>query len=169
MQVRNPNVLGKTYIHILFGLIFIALTSSQVYAKKAPDFSLKGTSKTVRLSDYKGQVVYLDFWASWCKPCRKSFPFMNELHKKYRKKGLKVIGVNLDTDYKDAQKFLKKSSAKFIIAYDPKGITPEKYRVTVMPTSYLIDRNGQILNIHKGFKDSSKDKVEAKIQKALAK
>lgn len=94
---------------------------------------------------------------------------MNEIHKKYRSQGLKVIAVNLDTEIKDAREFLKNTPADFSIAYDPQGTTPEKYKLSVMPTSYLIDRKGRIIDTHKGFKDSTKDVLESKIKKALVK
>jgi thiol-disulfide isomerase/thioredoxin len=138
-------------------------------ASKAPQFSLKGDQSNVSLSSYKGKVVYVDFWASWCKPCRKSFPFLNEMHERYKKKGLKVIGINLDSNQADAQKFLKRFPANFIIAYDPEGETPKQYHLSVMPTSYLIDRKGNLINIHKGFKEGQTSEIEHKIQQALAK
>lgn len=158
---------ANNYIKILLVFLIISLHQNPAQATKAPDFSLKGSSKVVRLSDYQGNIVYLDFWASWCKPCRKSFPFMNEIQKKYQTQGLKVIGVNLDPEHKDAQKFLKTVPAEFILAYDPKGITSEKYQVKQLPTSYLIDQQGHIIYIHKGFKDSTKNNIEAKIIEAL--
>ena len=149
--------------------LFFALFNSTTYAaSKAPDFSLKGDKAAVKLSSYRGSVVYVDFWASWCKPCRKSFPFLNEMHERYKSKGLKVIGINLDTDAGDARKFLEKFPASFTIAYDPQGNTPKQYQLSVMPTSYLIDRKGNLINIHKGFKEGQTQDLEQKIQKALA-
>ncbi|VAW67259.1 Thioredoxin family protein [hydrothermal vent metagenome] len=152
--------------------LFILLTilfSTASFAQKAPEFSLKGDSGKVSLASYKGQVVYVDFWASWCKPCRKSFPFMNNMHKKYGKKGLKVIAINLDSDHSSAAKFLKKNPAKFTIAYDPEGETANNYGLKVMPTSYLIDKKGNIINTHKGFKSNQTEKLEKHIVKALNK
>ena len=152
----------------LLCLLLLVVISSQSYAGKAPDFSLRGSSEVVRLSDYTGQVIYLDFWASWCKPCRKSFPFMNEIQRKFSKQGLKVIAINLDPEQKDAQKFLKIVPAEFTLAYDPKGITSQKYQVTTLPTSYIISREGQIIDTHTGFIESGKHRIEAQIIKALA-
>lgn len=157
----------KKLFQILFAL-FLLQASTAVLAKQAPDFNLPGDNGNIKLSDYRGQVVYLDFWASWCKPCRKSFPFMNSLQKKYGKQGLKVIAINLDSEKGAAQAFLKKNPAKFTIAYDLEGTTPEKYGLSVMPTSYLIDRNGKLINSHKGFKKSQTEKLEKNVVKYLA-
>ena len=149
---------------------FLLLFNSSVFAaQKAPDFSLQGDKTAIKLSSYKGKVVYVDFWASWCKPCRKSFPFLNTIHERYKNKGLKVIGINLDSDKSDAKKFLSKYPANFSIAYDPEGKTPKQYRLSVMPTSYLIDRQGNLINIHKGFKEAQTQDIEQKIQQALSK
>lgn len=149
--------------------LILTLFSSQAMAEKAPEFSLKGDNGKITLSDYRGKVVYVDFWASWCKPCRKSFPFMNEMEKKYANRGLKIIAINLDSDISAAKTFLKKNKADFTVAYDPDGVTPGKYQVRVMPTSYLIDKNGNIQNIHKGFKEDQRKELEAQITKQLNK
>ena len=148
--------------------LFIAICTPNVFAaQKAPGFSLKSDNSTINLSAYRGKVVYVDFWASWCKPCRKSFPFLNEMHNRYEKKGLKVIGINLDAEISDARKFLKRYPASFSIAYDPEGKTPKQYKLSVMPTSYLIDRRGNIIDIHKGFREDDRDQLEARIKKLL--
>lgn len=94
---------------------------------------------------------------------------MNEMQDRYGKKGFKIIAINLDTERAAASSFLKKHPAKFTIAYDEKGKTPGLYKLKVMPTSYLIDRRGNLINIHKGFKDGQTDKLEKKIVQALNK
>lgn len=155
----------KTFIRFITFLLIAFSTSS--FAQKAPDFTLDGDNGKVKLSDYKNQIVYVDFWASWCKPCQKSFAFMNDMEKRYARKGLKIIAVNLDSSRSDAKNFLKKSPAKFTIAYDPDGKTPNMYKLQVMPTSYLIDRKGNLIKVHKGFKDSQKADLEKTIVQAL--
>jgi len=155
--------------NIVLSLFLILCVQTLAHAAKAPDFSLEGNTSKVKLNNYKGQVIYLDFWASWCKPCRKSFPFLNDMHKKHKQHGLKVIGINLDTQRKAADNFLGKYPASFTIAYDPEGKTPGAYKLGVMPTSYLIDRKGQIIYTHKGFKEDHKPDIENKIKMALSK
>ncbi|PCI08965.1 MAG: redoxin [Gammaproteobacteria bacterium] len=138
-----------------------------VQAQKAPDFELPSDNKKIILSDLKGKVVYLDFWASWCIPCRKSFPWMNEMHAKYDNKKFVIVAVNLDSSKTDAQKFLKKVPAKFIIAYDPDGEIASKYKLKVMPSSYLIDKTGTLVYGHKGYREGDVNVIENKIQKLL--
>jgi len=151
-------------------ITFLIITfSSQSFAQKAPGFTLDGDSGKVALSDHKNKVVYVDFWASWCKPCRKSFTFMNDMQDRYGKKGFKIIAINLDSERSAAKSFLKKNPAKFTIAYDSKGKTPELYKLKVMPTSYLIDRRGNLVNVHKGFKNQQTAKLEKLIVQTLNK
>lgn len=150
-------------------VLLVVTAINPALAQKAPAFSLKGDKGNVTLSTYKNKVVYVDFWASWCKPCRKSFPFMNEMQARYAKQGLQIIGINLDNDKQAARDFLKKNPAEFTIAYDPDGKTPGLYNLKVMPTSYLIDRKGNLVHVHKGFKENQKQKMEALILKTLKK
>jgi len=151
-----------------FALLLITL-SSQAFAQKAPAFTLSGDNGKVKLSDYKNKVVYVDFWASWCKPCQKSFSFMNDMETRYGKKGFKIIAINLDSDRAAAKSFLKKHPAKFTVAYDPEGKTPGLYKLKVMPTSYLVDRKGNLVNVHKGFKKNQTAKLEKLIVQTLNK
>lgn len=103
------------------------------------------------LSAYRGKVVYLDFWASWCGPCRLSFPFMNQLHYSGPQNNLVVIAVNLDHDSAAAQRFLRDNPANFTVLYDPAGKTASKFKVADMPTSILIGKDGRVRYVHKGF------------------
>lgn len=100
---------------------------------------------------YKGQVVYLDFWASWCVPCRLSFPWMNGLQREYAGKGLTIVAVNVDHDAAAAQQFLNQVPASFKIVYDPSGKIARNYALRGMPTSFLIGRDGAVRFQHDGF------------------
>lgn len=134
----------------------------------APEFTLSGSgSESVSLSKYRGKVVYLDFWASWCGPCRQSFPWMNEMHDKYASKGLVVLAINLDGNQTDAQKFLQENPARFTLGFDPKAQTPKLFGVKGMPTSYLVDRHGRVKDVHVGFNVKNKDELELKLVKLL--
>lgn len=134
----------------------------------APAFSLpKLGGGALALGELKGQVVYLDFWASWCGPCRQSFPWMNEMQAKYGAKGLKVVGVNLDAKTADAEKFLSQVPAQFAVAFDAKGETPGKYAIQGMPTSMLIGADGRVLQVHSGFRADERKDLEAAIESAL--
>ena len=122
-------------------LLALAADAAAVGAgEPAPAFSLPtATGDSVALDRLHGRVVYVDFWASWCGPCRRSFPWMNEMHAKYGPNGLTVIGVNVDKRRPDAERFLQQTPAAFTIVYDSAGKTPEAYAVKGMPSSYLID------------------------------
>lgn len=133
----------------------------------APEFDLPGHGGTVKLAAQKGRVVYLDYWASWCAPCRQSFPWMNEMQARYADQGLQIIAVNLDAKADDAKRFLAENSANFIIAYDPKGETPRLYGVKGMPTSIVIGRDGKVVSQHVGFNQGNRAELEQKIQSAL--
>ena len=134
----------------------------------AADFELRGDgASTVKLSALKGKVVYLDFWASWCGPCRQSFPWMNDMQSKFGSRGLQIVGVNLDAKDADARKFLAETSGNFLLAFDNKGATPKLYGVKGMPTSYLIDREGRVVYEHVGFSPSKALALEKEIEKLL--
>jgi len=148
----------------LCGLITFPLI---VYAESAPGFTLPADSGQVTLADLHGKVVYLDFWATWCVPCRKSFPWFNDVLARYKDKGFVIVAVNLDKDKSDVRKFLEKYPADFSVAYDPDGEVAVKYQVKVMPSSYLIDRNGEIQLSHGGFREKDKPKLESAIKSLL--
>ena len=160
------------YLKGLLVILILSITSTVpdiASAQKAPDFNLASDQGIVVLSRLHGRVVYIDFWASWCKPCRKSFPFMNNLHAHYAKQGLVVIAINLDDDKKDAKLFLDKYPANFVIAYDKAGETAKQYGLSVMPSSWLIDKQGIIIRQDTGFKEGEQLAIEQAIQQALAK
>ncbi len=121
------------------------------------------------LSQHKGQVVYLDFWASWCGPCRKSFPWMNMAQSKYSELGFSVISINLDTEMPLAKDFLKETPASFPVIYDPDGTIAQAYKIKGMPSSYLIDRDGNIAKAHTGFFTNKQDLYQQEIENLLSK
>ena len=134
----------------------------------APAFSLPTASgKNASLGALKGQVVLVDFWASWCVPCRESFPFLNRMHHQYGARGLHILGINVDEKRADATRFLDKFPAQFSVLYDAAGDTPKAYDLKVMPSSYLIGRDGKIRIVHKGFRAKDEAALEAAIASAL--
>ncbi len=115
------------------------------------------------LQELKGKVVYMDFWASWCPPCVQSFPFLNQLDHELKDKGLHVIGINLDEKIADAEDFLAKNPVDFSIVADPSKQCAKGLEVMAMPTSYLIDRKGNIRHIHQGFRPGETEELRALI------
>lgn len=133
----------------------------------APPFSLRGQGAAVTLNQFRGQLVYLDFWASWCGPCKQSFPFMNAMQRKYSSSGLRVVAVNLDETAGEAERFLRAVPAEFTIAFDSEGMSPKLYAIKGMPSSVLIGRDGKIISIHQGFKKTDEVVLERAIVAAL--
>jgi thiol-disulfide isomerase/thioredoxin len=135
----------------------------------APSFSLPtAKGESFALDKLRGKVVYVDFWASWCGPCRRSFPWMNEMQAKYGARGFVVVGVNVDKKRADADKFLALIPAAFTIAYDEAGATPSAYGVKGMPSSYLIDARGNVVFVERGFLDEHRAELEQRVTALLA-
>lgn len=134
----------------------------------APLFELTGAKGPVALQKFKGKVVYVDFWASWCGPCKQSFPWMNEMQAKYGPRGLQIVGVNLDAKTADAEKFLAEVPAQFTVAYDPKGDTAKRYAIKGMPSSVLVSADGKVIKVHAGFREDERKALEDAIVAALA-
>jgi thiol-disulfide isomerase/thioredoxin len=134
----------------------------------APAFALAEASGTpIALDKLRGRVVYVDFWASWCGPCKRSFPWMGEMQRKYGDAGLTIVAINVDKKREDAAKFLAATPGAFTIAYDPAGSVASAYDVKGMPSSYLVDRTGRIVAIDRGFSDEAKAAIEARIRATL--
>ncbi|WP_210418784.1 TlpA disulfide reductase family protein [Aliikangiella coralliicola] len=140
--------------------IFILIIALSASTKSA-------AQDVVDISQYKGKVVYLDFWASWCIPCRKSFPWMNEIRQKYSPDELAIVAVNLDKERKLAEEFLKKYPAEFEIVFDPAGSSAKKYQILGLPSSLLIDRNGKIISTQTGFFKKKISLYNSKVEAAV--
>lgn len=120
-----------------------------------------------QLDKYKGEVVYIDFWASWCGPCRKSLPWLSEVQAKYQPQGLKVLTINMDFRKNLAEEFLLKYQINLPVLYDPKGRIARKFNLKGMPSSILVDREGKIINQHSGFSESKIEQYQNSIEDAL--
>lgn len=137
-------------------LVFILIVPAYVYAgqvgAKAPSFSLPDLhGKTISLEDFKGKVVFLDFWAPWCRPCRDELPVLDTLSGKYGKDGLVVIAVSVDTVVQNVTRFIQKVPLRIDILVDGKNEVADAYRVSILPTGFIIGRDGVIRYLHKGF------------------
>jgi thiol-disulfide isomerase/thioredoxin len=157
-------------ITILIAFCGLNVNASEI-GQPAPPFTLPSLlqDQPVSLTQFSGKVIYLDFWASWCAPCRTSFPLLNKLHQKLKGQGFEVVAVNLDEDKASAEKFLKDFPVSFAILRDSKGEWADKYVVESMPTSFIIDKQGVIQNIHHGFTSDDINELEQKIISLLAK
>ena len=152
----------------LLALAFAAPAYAAATGDPAPAFSLpEASGAPVALDKLRGKVVYVDFWASWCGPCKRSFPWMGEMQKKFGDQGFTVVAINVDKKREDAAKFLAATPGAFTIVYDPAGSAASAYDVKGMPTSYLVDRSGRIVAVDSGFRDDAKAAWEARIKSAL--
>jgi peroxiredoxin len=135
----------------------------------APDFELPQSNIAQRLSELKGKWIYLDFWASWCAPCRQSFPWMNSMQNKYAGKNIQILAINVDAKKSDADRFLNQTPASFSLAFDSKGNSAKLMELKSMPTSYLIDPQGHISLIHVGFRHEDRDRLETEFKNIVDK
>jgi thiol-disulfide isomerase/thioredoxin len=134
----------------------------------APDFTLKSaTGENVRLAEQHGQVVMLNFWASWCGPCRQEMPLLDGIAKKYGKMGFVLYGINVEQDNSDAKKMLKELGVSFTILFDPESKLSGLYNVDAMPTSVMIDKKGNIRYVDRGYKTGDENKYREQIMELI--
>jgi len=171
MRSKMKNYSLKTISLVVFTLLFITSTSYAATEKlsgKAPNFTLKSRSgKNIKLSELRGNVVMLNFWASWCGPCRKEMPLLEEIYKKYKRLGFTLLGVNVEQDTRAAKNYLKDVKVSFPILFDKTNKTSKLYDVSAMPTTILIDRNGKKRFLHKGYKPGYENDYKKQIKKLL--
>ncbi len=158
----------KSLTYRFFVVLFLLGTSFSALAadKKvtAPDFTLKSRSgENIRLSDFRGQIVLLNFWASWCGPCRQEMPILNDIQKKYEPLGFTVLGINVDRKVEKAEAYLKDTPVDFPVLFDPESKVSELYRVQAMPSTAFIDRDGKVRYVHAGYKSGD----EAQYRKTI--
>lgn len=125
------------------------------------------TADPLDLSPYRGQIVIVDFWASWCKPCRQSIPWLNSMRLRYGTSGLVIIGVNVDAERLDADRFLREVPIEFPVVFDTQGDLAKRFKVQGMPASYVFDRSGKLVETRLGFRDAKRDELEATLKSLL--
>jgi len=128
---------------------------------------LNHTGNTLNLAKLEGQALYIDFWASWCGPCIKSFPYMNKVEKEFKKQSFMVIAINLDESIDDATNFLKKMPVDFSTVIDENQQCAKAFDVKAMPSSYLVDRLGIIQHVHLGFRPGEVDELGIQLNKII--
>jgi cytochrome c biogenesis protein CcmG/thiol:disulfide interchange protein DsbE len=173
---RRPFPSGAlSAVRLTFPLLLLALalpsgakSMRAVEAGPAPDFKLPTRDGTVTLAELRGRVVLVDFWASWCGPCRRSFPWMSGLAEHNAAKDFVVVAINLDKSRKPAEAFLRQLAPPFLVAFDPAGKTAEAYNVTTMPSSYLVGRDGRVVYRHAGFDPRDTETLEKLIKETIA-
>lgn len=146
-------------LRIASGFLFVSLLSAGVAADEG--------AQPLDLAAYRGKVVVVDFWASWCAPCRRSFPWLDSMQRKYGDDGLVVIGINEDNAAEDAEAFLQSFPVSFRIVADRDGALAREFDLVAMPSSYVIGRDGELALHHLGFKTAKQDEYEAALRRLL--
>ena len=156
----------KGFTALVMGCLFLVAGQQAVYAGDLPSNRVKDI-KEFNLTQYQGKVIYLDFWASWCKPCQKSFPWMNELKQKFPADKFEVVTINLDKKSTDMDEFLKHIPANFTIYHDPTGDIAKQFKLPGMPTSFILNQQGKAIKKHVGFYSKLIPEIESEIQSLL--
>ena len=151
-------------------VIFAAssLASSSLEGQVAPDFVLKSASgENLRLSEYRGDVVMINFWATWCGPCRQEMPLLDELYGRYQRVGFSLLGINIDDDSRRAMKMVQELGVTFPVLFDENKEVSKLYKVDAMPVTILVDREGRVRHVHHGYKTGYEDKYLTEIRSLL--
>ncbi len=161
--------LKKPIIALIFS-IFAAtsLASSGLEGQAAPDFALKSaTGENLRLSEYRGDVVMINFWATWCGPCRQEMPLLDELYARYQRVGFNLLGVNIDDDSRRAMNMVEELGVSFPVLFDARKEVSKLYEVEAMPVTVIVDRKGTVRYVHHGYKPGYEDKYLDQIRSLL--
>ncbi len=153
-------------------LLLVSLTTTNLSATaisgEAPNFTLKSNSgKNIKLSELRGQVVLINFWASWCGPCRQEMPELNKLYSKYKKLGFTILGVNVEEDNTDALKIIRDDKISFPILFDSENKVSRLYNVTGMPTTVLVARDGTMRYLHRAYKPGDINKYKKWVKELI--
>ncbi|MCF4008185.1 MAG: TlpA family protein disulfide reductase [Alishewanella sp.] len=158
-------------LSLLLTVLSYCAVSAKVHATdsaQAPDFTLKSlTGVNLRLAEQRGEIIVLNFWASWCSPCLQEMPALDQLANKYRPLGVQVWGVNVEADSRAAQKYLSKTQVQFPILFDTENSVSERYQVQAMPTTVIINQHGDVFSVHRGYKPGYEQKYEDDIKTLL--
>jgi peroxiredoxin len=148
----------KLFLSVLALCLLAMPVAAGVMSGAAPDFTLKSTAgDNLRLSELRGDVVLINFWASWCGPCRQEMPLLDELHNRYKAMGFTVLGVNVEEDSSKAKRLLRDMQVSFPVLFDNHSEVSRRYDVIAMPSTVLVDRNGNMRYLHKGYKPGLED------------
>ena len=160
--------LATAVLLLLVGLAVASQTAVGAPPRAASDFTITGADgKPLKMSAFQGEVVLLNFWASWCGPCRQEMPILDRIHQRYKPLGFTVVGVNVDEERGPAAHMLQETPVSFPIGFDPRGIVSTVYGVDSMPSTVIIDRRGMVRYTHRGYQPGFEDQYIAQI-KALA-
>lgn len=157
-----------SFLPVLLFAFAVNAYAGQSLSGKATDFTLKSREgKNIKLSELRGQVVMINFWASWCGPCRQEMPLLEGLYKKYSKLGFTILGVNVEQDSSKAKAYLRDISVSFPILYDTKNTVSKAYKISAMPSTVMVDRDGNLRYLHHGYKPGYENEYASQIKSLL--
>ncbi len=161
--------IGKTLMIFALAVHAAAVaTAADLNGKPAPDFALKSASgDNLRLSEYRGDVVMINFWATWCGPCRQEMPLLDDLYARYKRVGFNLLGVNIDDDSNKAMSMIRELGVTFPVLFDSDKAVSKLYDVNAMPVTVLIDREGQVRFVHHGYKSGYEQKYLDQVRSLL--
>jgi len=163
----NATLFGRL-LSAALAVCFAGQLAAAAPSGPAPDFTLKSRSgENIKLSELRGQVVMINFWASWCGPCRQEMPLLDQLYQRYQPMGFTLLGVNVEEDGTAADKVLKEIPVSFPVLYDSKNQVSERYQVSAMPSTFLIDRDGQVRYLHKGYQPGYEETYQQQIRELV--
>ena len=144
------------------------LASSSLEGREAPDFVLKSSAgENLRLSEHRGDVVMINFWATWCGPCRQEMPLLDDLYNRYERVGFNLLGVNIDDDSRRAMQMIEELGVNFPVLFDERKEVSQLYDVQAMPVTVLVDREGKVRHVHHGYKPGYEEKYPTEIRALL--
>lgn len=145
-----------------------SLASSDLTGRPAPDFALKSsTGDNLRLSEYRGDVVMINFWATWCGPCRQEMPLLDDLYNRYQRVGFNLLGVNIDDDSGRAMDMIRELGVNFPVLFDARKEVSQMYDVDAMPVTVIVDREGTVRYVHQGYKPGYEEKYLDQVRSLL--
>ena len=160
--------LSKIIPALVVGGMLVTSVSASSGSGAAPNFTLTSRNgDVVSLADLKGQVVMINFWATWCGPCRQEMPLLDALYKRYNRMGFTLLGVNVEEDSSGADKWLADTPVTFPILYDTKNQVSKLYNVTAMPSTVLVDRQGNVRFLHRGYKPGDENDYQNAIRELI--
>ena len=168
MVFRSKKNITWLWSVVLGVCLVIPVADAGTVSGVAPNFTLKSMSgKNLKLSEYRGQVVMINFWASWCAPCRQEMPLLEDLYKKYKSLGFTLLGVNVEEDSSTASTLLKSIKVSFPILFDNKNTVSRLYKVSAMPTTVIIDRDGNMRYLHHGYKPGYEEAYQQQVRELI--
>jgi len=165
MKEHRISAAIRPLVFLLLGSVLLPGVTANAVSGVAPDFTLQSRDgEVLSLAGLRGQVVMINFWATWCGPCREEMPHLEALHQRYSALGFTLLGVNVEENSADALAWLEDSPVTFSILFDPENRVSELYDVVAMPSTVLVDRQGTVRFLHHGYETGYENEYQAQIR-----